>query len=49
MNKENKMTKPVINDKNQGDKEKSPLERFLEKFDWLWENNTPLANKQRGS
>lgn len=28
-------------------KQDEALKKFLRRFDWLWENNTPLATRQR--
>ncbi len=28
-------------------KKKDALKEYLKKFDWLWENNTPLTTKKQ--
>lgn len=28
-------------------KTKNPLEEYLKKYDWLWENNTPMTTVKK--
>ena len=30
-------------------KQDEALNKFLRRFDWLWENNTPLMSRQRAN